>query len=259
MATAADEIIVGQRGGAGSSGSTRRQWTAEWSRTTLETHGRRRLHRCRPQRQRPNRRRLHWHVDRKPQMVRKHPPTVSERAPDTVGWRRRGESGMFTTCPADHSTRRAQTARRRRSRTRRGGRVIRGQDRPIVIAGQPVEIAVSLSPTTVRITVRQLINGDSLPIPATGALVEGRQQPGRRRAGGRRPGAGAAISRCDSPRRRRRFTSRRTTAQLVQRLTLDAAAPGMSFLLPSGPLLGLGEGGVQFDARARPIRCATAR
>ncbi|HEX7939948.1 MAG TPA: TIM-barrel domain-containing protein, partial [Gemmatimonadaceae bacterium] len=37
--------------------------------------------------------------------------------------------------------------------------------------------------------------------------------------------------------------------QVVQRLTLDAAAPGMSFLLPTGPLLGLGEGGPQFDRK----------
>ena len=35
----------------------------------------------------------------------------------------------------------------------------------------------------------------------------------------------------------------------MQKLTLDAAAPGLSFLLPKGPLLGLGEGGVQFDKK----------
>src|SRR5690606_2549887 len=35
----------------------------------------------------------------------------------------------------------------------------------------------------------------------------------------------------------------------LQRFTLDAAAPGMSFLLGSGPLLGFGEGGAQFDRR----------
>ncbi|HEV8499737.1 MAG TPA: TIM-barrel domain-containing protein, partial [Gemmatimonadaceae bacterium] len=35
----------------------------------------------------------------------------------------------------------------------------------------------------------------------------------------------------------------------VQRLVFDAAAPGMSFLLGNGPLLGLGEGGPQFDRK----------
>ncbi len=35
----------------------------------------------------------------------------------------------------------------------------------------------------------------------------------------------------------------------VQRLTLDAAAPTISFLMGKGPLLGLGEGGPQFDRK----------
>ena len=39
------------------------------------------------------------------------------------------------------------------------------------------------------------------------------------------------------------------TRRSVQRLVLDATRPGMSFLLPKGPLLGLGEGGVQFDRK----------
>ena len=37
--------------------------------------------------------------------------------------------------------------------------------------------------------------------------------------------------------------------QPVQRFTLDATAPGLSFLMGNGPLLGLGEGGAQFDRR----------
>lgn len=35
----------------------------------------------------------------------------------------------------------------------------------------------------------------------------------------------------------------------VQRLTLSATEPGASFLLPKGPLLGLGEGCIQFDKK----------
>jgi alpha-glucosidase (family GH31 glycosyl hydrolase) len=37
--------------------------------------------------------------------------------------------------------------------------------------------------------------------------------------------------------------------QPVQRLALSADEPGLSFLLPKGPLLGLGEGGPQFDRK----------
>src|SRR5687768_9271714 len=51
-------------------------------------------------------------------------------------------------------------------------KVIRGQTAEIVIAGQPVEIAVwSLSPVTARITIRQIQDGALAPIPLTGALV----------------------------------------------------------------------------------------
>jgi alpha-glucosidase/alpha-D-xyloside xylohydrolase len=42
--------------------------------------------------------------------------------------------------------------------------------------------------------------------------------------------------------------------QAVQRLTLDAATPNVSFLLPKGPLLGFGEGGPQFDRKGSPDR-----
>ena len=43
----------------------------------------------------------------------------------------------------------------------------------IVIAGQPVEIAVSsVSPDTVRITVRQIQSEGLAPIATTGALVQ---------------------------------------------------------------------------------------
>ena len=36
---------------------------------------------------------------------------------------------------------------------------------------------------------------------------------------------------------------------LVQRLSLDEERPDVSFLLPQGPLLGMGEGGPQFDRK----------
>ena len=53
------------------------------------------------------------------------------------------------------------------------GGVIRGHLADIVIAGQPVEIAVSsVSPDTVRITVRQIQSEGLAPIATTGALVQ---------------------------------------------------------------------------------------
>ena len=40
----------------------------------------------------------------------------------------------------------------------------------------------------------------------------------------------------------------------VQRLAFDAQAPDMMFLLPKGPLLGLGQGGPQFDRKGQTDR-----
>ena len=130
--------------------------------------------------------------------------------------------------------------------------VIRGGEADIVIAGQPVEIAVwSVSPHTVRITVRPLENGSPQAVPVTGALVH--EEPGsavvrsRDTNGLARIGAGNLVV---------RFTAGPPTlhietaeGKVLQRLTLDAANPGMSFLLGDGPLLGFGEGGAQFDRR----------
>ena len=129
--------------------------------------------------------------------------------------------------------------------------VIRGQDAPIMVAGKAVEIAVfSVSPDTVRITVRPIEDGTVGAIPYTGALVSdefgaalGR---GRTASGVKRVRAGRlTVDFTDGP---PTITVRRGTA-VVQTLKLDAAAPGMTFALPKGPLLGLGEGGVQFDRK----------
>ncbi|HYN07974.1 MAG TPA: TIM-barrel domain-containing protein [Vicinamibacterales bacterium] len=133
-----------------------------------------------------------------------------------------------------------------------GGGLIRGQGTDIIVAGQPVEIAVSSeSATTVRLTVRPLVSGRPGPMTATGALARHTVAP---EAGKARPLAGTARVRAgdmvvrftDSPPTLHVETAAGT---VIQRLTLDAAAPGFSFPLPKGPLLGLGEGGVQFDKK----------
>jgi alpha-glucosidase/alpha-D-xyloside xylohydrolase len=131
-------------------------------------------------------------------------------------------------------------------------RIIRGQNADIMVAGQPVEIAVAaLSPITARITVRPLRDGQPVTVPITGAL----DQPaaGTARARGR---AAPALARVRAGDLMVRFTANPPTlhvetrdGQLLQRLTLDPNAPDVSFLLGDGPLLGLGEGGPQFDRK----------
>jgi alpha-glucosidase len=137
------------------------------------------------------------------------------------------------------------------------GDVSRGTSADIVIAGQRVELMVSsLSASTVRVTIRAIGAGRTLPVPVTGALV--REQPE----------ATAPVAREISALPRTRsgdlfvhYTDGPPTVHVttaagaeVQRLGFDPADPGMSFSLGAGPLLGLGEGGPQFDRRGSTDR-----
>ena len=130
--------------------------------------------------------------------------------------------------------------------------VIRGQSSDIVVAGHPVEVVVSsLSPATVRLTVLPLESGRATGVPVDGALVEegeGRPLARRRAPEGFEPvRAGNLVVRFEpDPPRLRVETS---DGRAVQRLTLDRQVAGMSFLLGRGPLLGLGQGGPQFDRK----------
>jgi alpha-glucosidase len=128
--------------------------------------------------------------------------------------------------------------------------VIRGQSAPIRVAGMPVEIAVaSISPVTVRVTVSALVGTGG--VPDDGALVAAAE--GKPAARGRR---GDALARVRAGTLSLRYTADPPTlhvdnakGQPVQRLVLSAEQPGLSFQLPKGPLLGLGEGGPQFDRK----------
>ena len=144
--------------------------------------------------------------------------------------------------------------------------VIRGQSAPIMVAGKAVEIAVfSVSPDTVRITVRPIETGALESIPYTGALVSdefgvalGR---GRTAASVKTVRAGRltvdftdgpptiTISRVQPSATVRLGGKPVPELVAVQTLRLNAATPEVLFALPKGPLLGLGEGGVQFDRK----------
>jgi alpha-glucosidase/alpha-D-xyloside xylohydrolase len=139
------------------------------------------------------------------------------------------------------------------------GAVVRGQTSDITIAGKPVEIAVSsVSPVTVRVTVREIaagtataVAGTATPVAFTGALVQDEFGAALARGRSSRP-----LTRVAAGTLRVRVTEAPPAIHIetangvpIQRLTLDASQPGMSFLLPKGPLFGLGEGGVQFDKK----------
>ncbi|MEO7042219.1 MAG: TIM-barrel domain-containing protein [Gemmatimonadaceae bacterium] len=133
-----------------------------------------------------------------------------------------------------------------------GGLTIRRNASDITIAGQPVEITVlSVSPQTVRLTIRPILNGQATPVPITGELVShdlgtvsrrgrGVQQLVRVRAGD------LFVTVKDGP---PTILVEKADGTVVQRLGFDASATDMSFALGSAPLLALGEGGPQFDRR----------
>ncbi len=122
----------------------------------------------------------------------------------------------------------------------------------LIAAGQPCEVAVfAVSPETVRITLRPLRDGIAAPIATTGHLAE--PDPGRRIAQSR---GGAAVNRVRAGNLIVRLNEGRGTIAIdsadgvpIQTLTVDAGSPGMTFTLPKGPLLGLGEGGIPYDKK----------
>jgi alpha-glucosidase/alpha-D-xyloside xylohydrolase len=128
----------------------------------------------------------------------------------------------------------------------------RGVRGPIIVAGRPVEIAVSaLGPATIRLTAVPLEGGRAAAIPDDGALAptaEGRTA-GRGRTWerlGRISAGGFTVRFAPDP---PAVLIEMSGGRPVQRLTLDSAAPGLSFRLGEGPLLGLGQGGPQFDRK----------
>ena len=116
-----------------------------------------------------------------------------------------------------------------------------GKRRPYGSAAGKCEIAIaSLGPSTVRITVNPL--GRTGSVPDDGALA-----PAASNAFAARSGTdGLQVRLIENPPALHIETA---AGKLVQRLTLDSASHDVSFLLPKGPLLGMGQGGPQFDCK----------
>ena len=122
----------------------------------------------------------------------------------------------------------------------------------ILISSHPVEVTLtSVSAQTVRITVQAIQDGKTLPLPVDGALCK--EQWGQPVAKVRSIN-GPHTTKCgdlrvtlsDSP-----LTIRvdRIAGGMVQELTLDTTSSELRFHTGDGALLGLGQGGPQFDRR----------
>ncbi len=120
------------------------------------------------------------------------------------------------------------------------------------VAGRPVEVAISpVGPSIVRVGVVPLEGGRPAAIPPDGSLI--------------RPDWGPPVLRLSSPAAPLGVAcgdSRVTVStepltirivaedgRLVQRLRVDPQSGSLAFELGDGPVLGLGEGGPQFDRR----------
>jgi alpha-glucosidase/alpha-D-xyloside xylohydrolase len=127
----------------------------------------------------------------------------------------------------------------------------------IVVDGRPVEVTVmSMNPRTLRLIVTPLVDGVPSAIVDDGVL-EGPQfaklpRAERAPAALARVGAGDMTVRftADPP----AFTIETAKGAPVQKITLSPTEPTVRFALPKGPLLGLGEGGPQFDRKGSTDR-----
>jgi alpha-glucosidase (family GH31 glycosyl hydrolase) len=109
----------------------------------------------------------------------------------------------------------------------------------------------SLSAHTVRLSILPVVNGRPMPIPANGSLVQSSWGPpvaawrGDVRAQTVTCGE-LKVSVSPDP---LTFSIANAKNETVQRLTVDLATGVVSFASGDSPLLGLGEGGPQFDRR----------
>ncbi|MES1259580.1 MAG: TIM-barrel domain-containing protein, partial [Gemmatimonadota bacterium] len=123
-----------------------------------------------------------------------------------------------------------------------------------MIAGQQVDVGVTeVSASTVRIMIRPIDSEGWPELPApTGALEQ--YDVGRELAKAAR--SASAISKVHAGELIVRFTDNPPTfhiesaaGRVVQTISFDSISNGMGFRLGNGPLLGLGEGGPQFDRK----------
>ena len=127
-----------------------------------------------------------------------------------------------------------------------------GAEPALSIAGEPVEITVTfVSRATIRISISPLGRDLTASSPREDGVLVARQwpPPALRTAALDRPTTvehdGVSVALAADP-----LSIRMSAAgRLVQHLRVDARTAALSFAFGDGPILGLGEGGPQFDRR----------
>src|SRR4030081_1381405 len=126
------------------------------------------------------------------------------------------------------------------------------QEKTLEIAGKPVEVTLtSVTPQTVRVTIQPIENGQPKAVPQDGALVKevfGQPQARLRAVAGiRSVKCGALTVKLNAEPFTIRVEGER--GLLIQELKLDRATGTLTFQTGDAPVLGLGQGGPQFDKR----------
>ncbi len=126
------------------------------------------------------------------------------------------------------------------------------QEKALQIGGKPVELTVApVTPQTVRITIQPIENGQPKPVPRDGALVKDDfGQPAlrvRAISGARSVKSGALTVQISAEPLTIKVAGQGGRA--VQELKVDAATGKVVFRTGDAPVLGLGQGGPQFDKR----------
>ena len=131
-------------------------------------------------------------------------------------------------------------------------RILRAEQQTLQVAGRELEIQItSISDSTFRLTLLPIQNGRARLIPDDGSLV--RRDWGaplatlRANVGKRDVKCGALTVHINSD--LLAFDISDAAGQPLQQLTLDPQTRNVSFITGDSPLLGLGEGGPQFDRR----------
>jgi len=138
-----------------------------------------------------------------------------------------------------------------------GGEPALAQAEPVRIAGRAIEITITaITRQTARITIQPIEKGDPLPVPHDGALVKEEWSVPALRW---RPIAGTRHVRCgdltvDIAADPLTIRVSHKSGRLLQELKIDAATGKLIFQAGDAPLLGLGQGGPQFDRRGNTDR-----
>ena len=137
-----------------------------------------------------------------------------------------------------------------------------GQERTLELTGKPVEVAVTpVTSQTVRITIHPIENAQLKPVLKDGALVK---DDFGKPAASLRTVTGVRTVKCGdlSIKVSADPTTIRVEGQdgrVIQELRVDAESGNLTFRVGDTPVLGLGQGGPQFDKRGNLDRMGSGQ